>query len=51
MEGSAEVEAHILEVVDAENSRAVFVQGPDEVKVEFIEHKPSFAESARPGSS
>ena len=51
VEGNGEVEAHILEVVDAENSRAVFVQGPDEVKVEFIEHKPSFAESARPSSS
>ncbi len=40
----------ILEVVDAENSRAVFVQGPDDVKVEFIEHKPSFAETAGAGS-
>ena len=46
---NAEVEAHILEVVDAEHSRAVFVQGPDDVRVEFVEHKPSFVESAQPG--
>ena len=30
-------------VVDAENSRAVFVCGPDRVELEYIEHKPSFA--------
>ena len=29
--------------VDAENSRALFVEGPDGVEVELIEHKPSFA--------
>jgi catechol 2,3-dioxygenase-like lactoylglutathione lyase family enzyme len=33
----------VIRTVDAENSRAVFVQGPDGVEVEFIEHKPSFA--------
>jgi hypothetical protein len=33
----------VVRTVDAENSRAVFVQGPDGVEVEFIEHKPSFA--------
>jgi catechol 2,3-dioxygenase-like lactoylglutathione lyase family enzyme len=42
--GEADAELEILEVVDAENSRAVFVQGPDDVKVELIEHKPSFVE-------
>jgi Glyoxalase/Bleomycin resistance protein/Dioxygenase superfamily len=30
-------------VVDAENSRALFVTGPDGVELEYIEHKPSFA--------
>jgi hypothetical protein len=30
-------------VVDAENSRALFVCGPDGVELEYIEHKPSFA--------
>ena len=29
--------------VDAENSRALFVCGPDGVSLEYIEHKPSFA--------
>jgi hypothetical protein len=29
--------------VDGENSRALFVCGPDRVEVEYIEHKPSFA--------
>ena len=33
----------VVRTVDAENSRAVFVKGPDGVEVEFIEHKPSFA--------
>jgi hypothetical protein len=30
-------------VVDAENTRAVFVWGPDRVKLEYVEHKPSFS--------
>jgi hypothetical protein len=30
-------------VVDADNSRALFVTGPDGVHLEYIEHKPSFA--------
>jgi catechol 2,3-dioxygenase-like lactoylglutathione lyase family enzyme len=29
--------------VDAENSRALFLDGPDGVELEYIEHKPSFA--------
>jgi catechol 2,3-dioxygenase-like lactoylglutathione lyase family enzyme len=29
--------------VDAENSHALFVTGPDGVELEYIEHKPSFA--------
>jgi catechol 2,3-dioxygenase-like lactoylglutathione lyase family enzyme len=46
LDGDVDVELEILDVVDAENSRAVFVQGPDDVCVELIEHKPSFVESA-----
>jgi catechol 2,3-dioxygenase-like lactoylglutathione lyase family enzyme len=30
-------------VVDAANTRAVFVWGPDRVRVEYVEHKPGFA--------
>ena len=30
-------------VVDAENTRAVFVWGPDRVKLEYVEHKPGFS--------
>jgi catechol 2,3-dioxygenase-like lactoylglutathione lyase family enzyme len=33
----------IAEVKDAENTLAVFVWGPDSVKVEYVEHKPGFA--------
>ena len=33
----------IRRLVDAENSRAVFLSGPDGVEVEYIEHKPAFA--------
>jgi hypothetical protein len=29
--------------VEGDSSRALFVVGPDEVEVEYIEHKPSFA--------
>ncbi len=45
VDGDTDDHLEILEVVDAENSRAVFVRGPDDVKVELIEHKPSFVES------
>jgi len=30
-------------VVDAANTRALFVWGPDRVKLEYVEHKPSFS--------
>ena len=42
----AEVRARGLavdRVVDAENTRAVFVWGPDRVKLEYVEHKPGFS--------
>ena len=33
----------IAEVKDAENTLAVFIWGPDSVKVEYVEHKPGFS--------
>jgi len=33
----------IDEVVDAPNTLALFVWGPDRVKLEYVEHKPSFS--------
>jgi catechol 2,3-dioxygenase-like lactoylglutathione lyase family enzyme len=38
-----EAGAEIVDVVDAENTYAVFVNGPDGVKLEYVEHKPSFS--------
>ena len=34
--------AEVAEVIDAENTYAVFVHGPDGMKLEYVEHKPSF---------
>jgi hypothetical protein len=37
-------ERHIVDnVVDAANTRAVFVWGPERVRIEYVEHKPGFA--------
>ncbi len=33
----------VAEIKDAENTLAVFVWGPDSVKVEYVEHKPGFS--------
>ena len=30
-------------VVDAKNTRAVFIWGPDRIRLEYVEHKPGFA--------
>jgi catechol 2,3-dioxygenase-like lactoylglutathione lyase family enzyme len=35
--------AEIADVVDAENTYAVFVWGPERVKLEYVEHKPGFS--------
>ncbi len=35
--------AEVADVVDAPNTFAVFVWGPDRVKLEYVEHKPSFS--------
>jgi len=41
----AEAEARDIvdNVVDAANTRAVFVWGPERVRIEYVEHKPGFA--------
>jgi hypothetical protein len=33
----------IDDVVDAPNTLAVFLRGPERVRVEYVEHKPSFS--------
>ena len=41
---SAEAEGlNVTREVDADQSRAFFVEGPDGIEIEYIEHKPSFA--------
>ncbi len=34
---------HVLDIVDAPNTHAVFIEGPEGVSVEYVEHKPAFA--------
>jgi hypothetical protein len=38
-----ELPAEVADVVDAPNTYAVFVWGPERVKIEYVEHKPTFA--------
>jgi catechol 2,3-dioxygenase-like lactoylglutathione lyase family enzyme len=38
-----ELGIEIANIVDAPNTYAVFVWGPERVKVEYVEHKPSFS--------
>jgi hypothetical protein len=33
----------VADVVDAPNTLAVFVWGPEHVKIEYVEQKPTFA--------
>jgi catechol 2,3-dioxygenase-like lactoylglutathione lyase family enzyme len=40
---AAKLGVEIDDVVDAANTRALFVWGPDRVKLEYIEHKQSFS--------
>ena len=42
LDGSAEIDLEILETVQAVHSRSVFVQGPNDVRLEFIELVESF---------
>jgi catechol 2,3-dioxygenase-like lactoylglutathione lyase family enzyme len=39
----AEERGIVDNVVDAANTRAVFVWGPDRVRIEYVQHKPEFA--------
>jgi catechol 2,3-dioxygenase-like lactoylglutathione lyase family enzyme len=39
----AEAMGIVDNVVDAANTRAVFVWGPDSVRIEYVEHKPEFS--------
>ena len=38
-----ELAAEVADVVDGPNTYAVFVWGPDRVKIEYVEHKPTFS--------
>jgi hypothetical protein len=38
-----ELGIEIDNIVDAANTYAVFVWGPERVKIEYVEHKPTFS--------
>ena len=38
-----ELGIEIDDIVDAENTYAVFLSGPDGVRIEYVEHKPTFS--------
>lgn len=38
-----ELGLHVSRVVDAKNTKAVFVEGPEAIAIEYVEHKPEFA--------
>ena len=38
-----EIGLEIVDIVDAPNTLAVFVWGPERIKLEYVEHKPSFS--------
>jgi catechol 2,3-dioxygenase-like lactoylglutathione lyase family enzyme len=40
---AAELGIDVADVVDAPNTYAVFLWGPERVKVEYVEHKPTFS--------
>ena len=43
IEAARERGIEIADIVDAANTYAVFVWGPEHVKVEYVEHKPTFS--------
>jgi catechol 2,3-dioxygenase-like lactoylglutathione lyase family enzyme len=43
IDAANELGVEIDDVVDAPNTYAVFVFGPDRVRIEYVEHKPSFS--------
>jgi catechol 2,3-dioxygenase-like lactoylglutathione lyase family enzyme len=38
-----ELDAEVADIVDGPNTYAVFVWGPERVKIEYVEHKPTFS--------
>ena len=36
-------ELEVEDVKDAPNTLAVFVRGPDGIRIEYVEHKPGFS--------
>jgi catechol 2,3-dioxygenase-like lactoylglutathione lyase family enzyme len=42
-EAAKDLPAEVADVVDAPNTFAVFVWGPERVKLEYVEHKPTFS--------
>ncbi|MFL5960566.1 MAG: VOC family protein [Gaiellaceae bacterium] len=38
-----DLDVEIDDIVDAANTRAVFVWGPERVRIEYVEHKPTFS--------
>ena len=43
IESARELGIEIADIVDAPNTYAVFVWGPERVKIEYVEHKPTFS--------
>jgi hypothetical protein len=43
LRGAQDAGIEVLNVVDAPNTIAVFVDGPEHVSIEYVEHKPEFA--------
>ena len=43
LEEASELGIEVADVVDAANTYAVFLWGPERVKIEYVEHKPTFA--------
>ncbi len=41
--GAASTGIEVERVVDAPNTYAAFLTGPDGVRIEYVEHKPTFA--------
>jgi catechol 2,3-dioxygenase-like lactoylglutathione lyase family enzyme len=42
-DAAKELPAEVADVVDGPNTYAVFVWGPERVKIEYVEHKPTFS--------
>jgi catechol 2,3-dioxygenase-like lactoylglutathione lyase family enzyme len=43
LEEAKELGIEVADVVDAANTCAIFLWGPERVKIEYVEHKPTFA--------